>query len=137
MFYVSESLSSSFWPSENIPPHVLSSLHMNFQVASLFDDQPDLLDEFTRFLPDTSATTSTHQGQYGHNPYPRFNERTSATPTLRPMPIDKVITLNLILISVSVLLVILKGLVASFYSNVGGIKLLLMVIMILVLIVLS
>lgn len=77
---------------------------MNFQVASLFDDQPDLLDEFTRFLPDTSATTSTHQGQYGRNPYPRFNERSSATPTLRPMPIDKVVTLNLILISVSVLL---------------------------------
>ncbi|XP_004302380.1 PREDICTED: paired amphipathic helix protein Sin3-like 2 isoform X2 [Fragaria vesca subsp. vesca] len=59
------------------------------EVASLFDDQPDLLDEFTRFLPDTSATTSTHQGQYGRNPYPRFNERSSATPTLRPMPIDK------------------------------------------------
>ncbi|XP_024185747.1 paired amphipathic helix protein Sin3-like 2 isoform X3 [Rosa chinensis] len=59
------------------------------EVASLFDDQPDLLDEFTRFLPDTSATTSTHQGQYGRNAYPRFNERSSATPTLRPMPIDK------------------------------------------------
>ncbi|XP_050383632.1 paired amphipathic helix protein Sin3-like 2 [Argentina anserina] len=59
------------------------------EVASLFEDQPDLLDEFTRFLPDTSATTSTLQGQYGRNAYARFNERSSATPTLRPMPIDK------------------------------------------------
>ncbi|KAK9925188.1 hypothetical protein M0R45_033520 [Rubus argutus] len=59
------------------------------EVASLFDDQPDLLDEFTRFLPDSSATTSTHHGQYGRNAYPRFNERSSATPALRPMHIDK------------------------------------------------
>ncbi|KAI9111373.1 hypothetical protein K1719_017063 [Acacia pycnantha] len=30
------------------------------EVASLFHDHPDLLDEFTHFLPDTSATASTH-----------------------------------------------------------------------------
>ncbi|PRQ24184.1 putative transcription regulator Others family [Rosa chinensis] len=58
------------------------------EVASLFDDQPDLLDEFTGFLPpDMSATTSTNQGQYGCSAYPCFNKQSSAIPTLQPMPI--------------------------------------------------
>lgn len=61
-----------------------------FQVASLFDDQPDLLDEFTRFLPDTSGTPSTHLVGYGRNSFPRFSERASGTPTLRQMHMDKV-----------------------------------------------
>lgn len=112
-------------------------VYVIFQVASLFDDQPDLLDEFTRFLPDSSATTSTHHGQYGRNAYPRFNERSSATPALRPMHIDKVITFSLISVSFSVLFSDFNGVLASFYSNVGGIRLHPMVIMILVLIVLS
>ncbi|XP_062023478.1 paired amphipathic helix protein Sin3-like 2 isoform X2 [Rosa rugosa] len=56
------------------------------EVASLFDDQPDLLDEFTGFLPpDMSATTSTNQGQYGCIAYLCFNKQSSAIPT--PMPI--------------------------------------------------
>nr|GFC14985.1 paired amphipathic helix protein Sin3-like 2 isoform X1 [Tanacetum cinerariifolium] len=31
------------------------------EVATLFDGQPDLLDEFTRFLPDASAAASAHR----------------------------------------------------------------------------
>ncbi|KAF5815878.1 putative transcription regulator Others family [Helianthus annuus] len=30
------------------------------EVAALFDDQPDLLDEFTKFMPDASAAASAH-----------------------------------------------------------------------------
>ncbi|BFG26777.1 hypothetical protein CerSpe_130510 [Prunus speciosa] len=59
------------------------------EVAALFDEHPDLLDEFTRFLPDASAAASAHQAQYGRNSFPRFNERSSATPTFRPMHMDK------------------------------------------------
>ncbi|CAN6708712.1 unnamed protein product [Malus baccata var. baccata] len=59
------------------------------EVAALFDEHPDLLDEFTRFLPDASAAASAHQAQYGHNSFPRFNERSSATPTFRPMHMEK------------------------------------------------
>lgn len=64
--------------------------YINFQVAALFDEHPDLLDEFTRFLPDASAAASAHHAQYGRNSFPRFNERSSATPTFRPMHMDKV-----------------------------------------------
>lgn len=59
------------------------------EVAALFDEHPDLLDEFTRFLPDASAAASAHHAQYGRNSFPRFNERSSATPTFRPMQMDK------------------------------------------------
>ncbi|KAH7532571.1 hypothetical protein FEM48_Zijuj04G0034500 [Ziziphus jujuba var. spinosa] len=59
------------------------------EVASLFDDHPDLLDEFTRFLPDTSATPSTHLVGYGRASFPRISERASGTPTLRQMHMDK------------------------------------------------
>nr|GEZ00003.1 paired amphipathic helix protein Sin3-like 2 isoform X1 [Tanacetum cinerariifolium] len=31
------------------------------EVAALFDGQPNLLDEFTRFLPDASAAASAHR----------------------------------------------------------------------------
>ncbi|KAJ9540584.1 hypothetical protein OSB04_027090 [Centaurea solstitialis] len=51
------------------------------EVATLFDDQPDLLDEFTRFLPDASAAASAHHARHA---YQRYDERSSAAVPLRP-----------------------------------------------------
>ncbi|KAG4151231.1 hypothetical protein ERO13_D04G052000v2 [Gossypium hirsutum] len=53
------------------------------EVASLFEDHPDLLDEFTRFLPDSSAAPLTEQVPYGRTSTQRYNEQSSATPTLQ------------------------------------------------------
>lgn len=71
----------------------INSFKWLFQVATLFHKHPDLLEEFTRFLPDSSATPST-QLPYGRNSLPRFNERSSATPTLRQGHMDKVIVVS-------------------------------------------
>ncbi|KAG4128480.1 hypothetical protein ERO13_D09G023200v2 [Gossypium hirsutum] len=59
------------------------------EVASLFEDHPDLLDEFTRFLPDSQAAPMTQQVPYGRNSTQHYNERSSATPTLRQIQMDK------------------------------------------------
>ncbi len=59
-----------------------------FQVAALFQDHNDLLDEFTHFLPDSSATASTHFAQSGRNSMLR--DRSSAMPIMRQMHVDKV-----------------------------------------------
>ncbi|KAK7266241.1 hypothetical protein RIF29_18883 [Crotalaria pallida] len=58
------------------------------EVATLFKDHHDLLDEFTRFLPDTSGTHPT-QHPFGRNSLQRFNERSSPVPMMRPMQVDK------------------------------------------------
>ncbi|MFS8009056.1 putative transcription regulator Others family [Helianthus anomalus] len=50
------------------------------EVATLFDDHPDLLDEFTRFLP----TAYTHHASLRH-PYLQYNERSSVVVPLRPV----------------------------------------------------
>ncbi|XP_024973275.1 paired amphipathic helix protein Sin3-like 2 [Cynara cardunculus var. scolymus] len=59
------------------------------EVATLFDDQPDLLDEFTRFLPDASAAASAHHASFGRHAYQRYDERSSAAVPLRPTQMDK------------------------------------------------
>ncbi|KAI9153728.1 hypothetical protein LWI28_015603 [Acer negundo] len=59
------------------------------EVATLFEDHHDLLEEFTRFLPDSSASSLTHHAPYGRNAIQRQNERSSAVPTLRQMHMDK------------------------------------------------
>ncbi|MBA0714762.1 hypothetical protein Golax_013718 [Gossypium laxum] len=59
------------------------------EVASLFEDHPDLLEEFKRFLPDPSAAPLTQQVPYGQNSAQRYNERSSATATLRQIQMDK------------------------------------------------
>ncbi|XP_028778645.1 paired amphipathic helix protein Sin3-like 2 isoform X2 [Neltuma alba] len=59
------------------------------EVATLFEDHPDLLEEFTRFLPDTSAAPSSQHAPYGRNSFPRFGERGSTAPMIRPMQVDK------------------------------------------------
>ncbi|KAJ8775063.1 hypothetical protein K2173_020067 [Erythroxylum novogranatense] len=58
------------------------------EVATLFEDHPDLLDEFTRFLPDNSASAVVHNGPYARNSTHRYNERNSAIP-LRQQQMDK------------------------------------------------
>ncbi|XVF58163.1 hypothetical protein PTKIN_Ptkin07bG0041300 [Pterospermum kingtungense] len=58
------------------------------EVASLFEDHADLLDEFRRFLPDSSAAPLT-QAPYSRNSTQRYNERSSAAPTLRHIQMDK------------------------------------------------
>ncbi|PIN14518.1 Histone deacetylase complex, SIN3 component [Handroanthus impetiginosus] len=59
------------------------------EVATLFDDHPDLLDEFTRFLPDTSASASAPHASIGRNSFHRYDERSSAMPAMRQSHIDK------------------------------------------------
>lgn len=56
------------------------------EVAALFHDHPDLLVEFTHFLPDTSAA-STQYAPSGRNPMHR--ERGSLIPPLRQILTDK------------------------------------------------
>ncbi|CAM8944784.1 unnamed protein product [Rhodiola kirilowii] len=59
------------------------------EVAVLFDDHPDLLDEFTRFLPNNSATPSMHQAPYSRSSFQRYDERSSAMPTLKKFHVDR------------------------------------------------
>ncbi|KAI3761948.1 hypothetical protein L1987_52371 [Smallanthus sonchifolius] len=59
------------------------------EVAALFDDQPDLLDEFTRFMPDASAAASAHHASLGRHSYNRYGERSSAMAPLKHAQMDK------------------------------------------------
>ncbi|KAJ8546294.1 hypothetical protein K7X08_018877 [Anisodus acutangulus] len=59
------------------------------EVAVLFNDHPDLLDEFTRFLPDTSGTASAAQTSFGRPSSQRYDERSSAIPMLRQSHVEK------------------------------------------------
>ncbi|XP_057419362.1 paired amphipathic helix protein Sin3-like 4 isoform X2 [Lotus japonicus] len=56
------------------------------EVAALFQDHADLLEEFTHFLPDTSGTASTH---YASARNCLLRDRSSAMPTVRHMHVDK------------------------------------------------
>lgn len=60
------------------------------QVAALFDDHADLLEEFTRFLPDTSATAPAPHASFGRHPFNRYDDRSSALPAMRQSHLDKV-----------------------------------------------
>ncbi|XWS63595.1 hypothetical protein CRYUN_Cryun06bG0114100 [Craigia yunnanensis] len=57
------------------------------EVAALFKDHPDLLLEFTHFLPDTSATASNHYASSARKSIPR--DRSSAMPGMHAVPADK------------------------------------------------
>ncbi|GMP29098.1 hypothetical protein CsSME_00004361 [Camellia sinensis var. sinensis] len=59
------------------------------EVAVLFSDHSDLLDEFTRFLPDTSATASAPHVPLGRHSFHRNDEKSSAMTTSRQVPADK------------------------------------------------
>ncbi|XP_027359740.1 paired amphipathic helix protein Sin3-like 4 isoform X4 [Abrus precatorius] len=56
------------------------------EVSAIFQDHPDLLDEFTHFLPDTSASASTHYGSARNH---MLRDRSSAMPTVRQMHVEK------------------------------------------------
>ncbi|XP_076908642.1 paired amphipathic helix protein Sin3-like 2 [Bidens hawaiensis] len=58
------------------------------EVASLFVDHPDLLDDFTRFLPDASAAASAHCASLRQS-YQRYDERSSMVVSTRPGQHDK------------------------------------------------
>ncbi|KAI3726063.1 hypothetical protein L1987_65860 [Smallanthus sonchifolius] len=55
------------------------------EVAALFEDQPDLLDEFTKFMPDASAAASAHHASLGRHHY---DERSSAMAPLKQAQMD-------------------------------------------------
>lgn len=57
------------------------------EVAALFQDHPDLLEEFTHFLPDSSGAASIHYVPSGRNSILR--DRSSAMPTARQVHVDK------------------------------------------------
>ncbi|XP_061354942.1 paired amphipathic helix protein Sin3-like 2 [Gastrolobium bilobum] len=53
------------------------------EVATLFKDHRDLLEEFTRFLPDSFAAPSTQHAPDARNSLQRFSERSSMAPMMR------------------------------------------------------
>ncbi|KAA8530290.1 hypothetical protein F0562_004999 [Nyssa sinensis] len=59
------------------------------EVAALFDDHPDLLEEFKKFLPDASAAASAQHVPFGRLSSHRYDERSSAMPMLRQTHMDK------------------------------------------------
>ncbi|XP_051117485.1 paired amphipathic helix protein Sin3-like 2 isoform X2 [Andrographis paniculata] len=61
------------------------------EVATLFNDHQDLLDEFTRFLPDASATAtaSAPHVSIGRHPFHAIDGGSSALPASRQSQIDK------------------------------------------------
>lgn len=68
--------------------HVFGNSSYLFQVSALFQDHPDLLGEFTHFLPDTSGTASIQVAPSQRNSMLR--DRSSAMPPMRQMLVDKV-----------------------------------------------
>ncbi|XP_023512218.1 paired amphipathic helix protein Sin3-like 4 isoform X2 [Cucurbita pepo subsp. pepo] len=56
------------------------------EVAALFQDHPDLLVEFTHFLPDTSATGA---GHYGSGRSLMLRDRHTTMPIMRQMQVDR------------------------------------------------
>lgn len=59
------------------------------EVAALFQDHPDLLLEFTHFLPDDSAAASIQYAPSGRNSTLRRDDRSSAVPITRHTHVDK------------------------------------------------
>jgi len=62
------------------------------QVAALFRDHQDLLEEFVHFLPDASAAVPAHCASAGRNPI--FRERNLSMPTSRPVHVERVCSLH-------------------------------------------
>lgn len=75
-----------------ISSYLFKKLYLLFQVATLFYDHPDLLDEFTRFLPNNSEVPVVQNLPYGRAPAPLCGERSSVVPISRQMHADKVIS---------------------------------------------
>lgn len=63
-----------------------------FQVSALFSDHLDLLEEFARFLPDTSGAASIRNPQLSRNPNVGRDDRASPMTMGRAMHVEKVVT---------------------------------------------
>ncbi|XP_010550095.1 PREDICTED: paired amphipathic helix protein Sin3-like 2 [Tarenaya hassleriana] len=59
------------------------------EVSVLFEDHPDLLEEFTRFLPESLALHSAQNSQFGRNQLQRYNDRGSGVSPMRQMQMEK------------------------------------------------
>ncbi|XP_074287332.1 paired amphipathic helix protein Sin3-like 2 isoform X2 [Silene latifolia] len=60
------------------------------EVSQLFEDHADLLDEFTRFLPDNSSSAAIHHSSLAaRSNLVRYDERSGAVRTSQPMRMDK------------------------------------------------
>ncbi|KAJ7974484.1 Paired amphipathic helix SIN3-like protein [Quillaja saponaria] len=78
-----------FQNDEHVYKSFLDILNMYRKEHKDISEVYNLLDEFTRFLPDTSSTPSTHHMPHGRNSSQHFNERSSATPAMRQMHMEK------------------------------------------------
>ncbi|KAK9683281.1 hypothetical protein RND81_10G128900 [Saponaria officinalis] len=59
------------------------------EVSQLFEDHSDLLEEFTRFLPDNSSSASIHHSQHARSNLLSYDERSPGVAISRPMHVDK------------------------------------------------
>ncbi|KAI4389240.1 hypothetical protein MLD38_001488 [Melastoma candidum] len=59
------------------------------EVAGLFEGHSDLLEEFTRFLPDNSTTTFQQSFPHGRSPLQHNNERNGSIPSMRQFHLDR------------------------------------------------
>ncbi|KAH9619279.1 hypothetical protein KSS87_011946 [Heliosperma pusillum] len=60
------------------------------EVSQLFEDHSDLLEEFTRFLPDNSSSATIHHSSLdARSNLVRYDERSGAVRTSQPMRVDK------------------------------------------------
>ncbi|KAI4320443.1 hypothetical protein MLD38_033924 [Melastoma candidum] len=59
------------------------------EVAGLFEDHLDLLDEFTRFLPDNSTTAVQQSFPYGRSSLQHGNDRNAGIPSIRQLHVDR------------------------------------------------
>lgn len=87
-FQNDEHIYKSFLDILNMYRRENKSIHEVYQeVAVLFESHHDLLEEFTHFLPDTSATTAQHV--LSGKSFPRRDDRSSPIPTMRHPHMEK------------------------------------------------
>ncbi|KAK1423048.1 hypothetical protein QVD17_18342 [Tagetes erecta] len=60
------------------------------EVAALLNDQQDLLKEFTKFFPDSSAAVSNHSGHSSSNNNSLHDDRSSPAVTMRSLKSEKI-----------------------------------------------
>ena len=65
---------------------------IHFQVATLFREHPDLLVEFTHFLPDSSAATSLLHAPSGRNSMFFRDDMSLPLPAMRHIHVEKVVS---------------------------------------------
>lgn len=68
-----------------------NNIGFSLQVASLFVDHHDLLDEFRHFLPNSSGKVPMHSGRNSSGNVLRRDEKSPVVPTVRQVHVDKVL----------------------------------------------